>query len=228
MNLKIFYHVVDLPFFTFLVHEQFTEMRYSGLLDIAEVYVCCNYNEANYRSLQNEYKNYTNIHWIFQQNVSHDFEIPTLNFMKDMADNSEEEFFALYLHLKGIMHLGGPLQVPTTHWRWLMNYFNITKWKDCVAKLEEGYDAVGCLINPDVPPKHFSGNFHWARSSFIKKCNKFLLPHTIGFAPQIPHGKHYRFDAEAWYGYNNANMYSLYNVWQDYYTQECPPYLYRE
>lgn len=226
MNIKVFYHAVDLPHFSSIVNEQLNEIKISGLLDVSEIYVVCNYNESSYDLLKQQYKNCANIQWLSQKNIPNDFEIPTLNLMKDMADHSENEFLALYLHCKGITHIGSHCETPTKHWRWLMNYFNITRWKDCVSKLNEGYDAVGCLMNNDIMPKHFSGNFHWTRSTFLKKCNKLKLPHTVNFSPQIPHNRDYRFDAEAWYGHNNAKMYDFFQSHLNHYYDEFPPNLY--
>ena len=46
-----------------------------------------------------------------------------------------------------------------------MEYFNIIKWKNCVEKLDEGYDCCGVC---HVEYKYFLGNFWWANSSHIK------------------------------------------------------------
>jgi len=229
MNLKVFYHIVDLPGWKDITDEQLSDMKVSGLLDIAEVYINCNYNESSFDSLREEWKDYSNIKWIFQNNLKEDFEHPTWLLFQDAANTSETEFYGLYLHQKGITHRGTHRAIPTKHWRWVMNYWNIIKWRDCIAKLEEGYDAVGCLLHPIFVPPIFMGSFHWTRSSFVKKSKQLVLPSTIGYASQhIPNHPLYRCDIEGWHSWNNAKMGTVYNVsgeWynHDFYNQEFPP-----
>ena len=229
MNLKVFYHVIDFPDWKDITDEQLSDMKVSGLLDIAEVYINCNYNESSFDSLREEWKDYSNIKWIFQNNLKEDFEHPTFILMKNIADESEDDFFALYLHLKGITRIGTSTETPTKHWRWLMNYFNITKWRDCVEKLEEGYDAVGCIMQPKrAIPQHFSGNIYWVKSNFLKKCMQLPLPSSTNFLTYVPGNiLSYRNDVELWCGYNNANLYCIFNVDHDFYNNEFPPHLYR-
>lgn len=58
------------------------------------------------------------------------------------------------------------------YWRNTLNHYMMTRWRDCVKALET-HDVVGlqCI---EEPYKHLSGNFWWARASYIK-----TLPHPI-------------------------------------------------
>jgi len=54
-----------------------------------------------------------------------------------------------------------------------MKYFNIYKYKDCIEKLVDGYDAVG--INFHLTPNyHFSGNFWWTSYSHIRNLERLV------------------------------------------------------
>jgi hypothetical protein len=93
------------------------------------------------------------------------FEIPTINLIRTFCeynDNCE----ILYLHTKGISYNNKNV----SDWKNMMLYFLIDKCVDCFKKLEE-YDTVGCNYQ-ESPHKHYSGNFWWAKSDYIKRLNK--------------------------------------------------------
>jgi hypothetical protein len=52
-----------------------------------------------------------------------------------------------------------------------MEHFCITRYKDCVKLLGE-YDTVGVNLQSN-PLWHYSGNFWWANSSYIKQLDRF-------------------------------------------------------
>jgi len=225
MDLKVFYHVIDRSGWNDITQEQLEKMFQSGLLDNCELYMNCHYVESSFDQLRQQY-NRPNIHWIFRGAAKEEFEHPTAILMQETALSTDKEFYALYIHQKGITHLGTAAETTTKHWRWLMDYWNVERWQDCVAKLNEGYDAVGCLWLPKPFP-HFSGNVHWTKASFLRRCNQLKLPSKVGFEKQTAQPYHYRHDIETWYGFNGVNGYSLYNDSIDHYWQECPPEIYR-
>jgi len=231
MNIKIFYHLVDLPGYETIFAEQFKKLNSSGLLDKAEIYMNVHYKDKHsYDNIKEQYKDKTNLIWSSQPDIEN-FEHPTWVLMQQTAINSSEEFYCLYLHLKGITHIGNPVkEIPNTHWRWLIDYWNIEKWEDCIVKLQEGYDAVGCLLK-DTVPRHFSGSCSWTTSNFLKKSQILKLPSEINFQGQVPGlntGHPYRCDIEFYHGYNNANMFSFHNTNHDFYRDEYPPENYRK
>ena len=124
----------------------------------------------------------------------------------------------LYIHTKGV-HSGfnrrQKYTIKANDWRHLMEYFLVENWVQCVKQLEDGYDA--CGINwrfteffEDVLG-HFSGNFWWARSSYLK-----LLP-------EIKRSKH-RGEQEFWIGRCSPKVCCLYesglNHYRSYYPRE--------
>jgi len=102
--------------------------------------------------------------------------------------------YILYAHTKGSFNLNQ----QNIDWCKSMTYFNIIKWRDCVARLNQ-FDAVGCnwfdfsgqspshLGGPHVGQRWFAGTFWWSKLNRIR---------DIGRGPT-----HYtRWDAEVWIG----------------------------
>lgn len=230
MEIKIFYHLVDWPGYEEIANDQLQKIESSGLLSNAELYMNINYkNEECYGSIKEKYKNYTNIKWSFRSDIQNQ-EHTTWVLMQQTAINSTKDFYALYINQKGITHINDPVKhIPTLHWRLLMDYWNIEKWKDCIDKLHEGYDAVGCLLK-DTVPRHFSGSYAWTTSDFLKKSQILKLPSEVNFQAQVPGlntGHPYRCDVEFYHGHNNAKMFSFHNTDHDFYRYEYPLEKYR-
>ena len=94
------------------------------------------------------------------------FEIPTINLIHafcEYNDNCE----ILYLHTKGISY---PNSKNVIDWKNMMIHFLVNNCKDCFELLKQ-YDTVGCNYL-ETPFKHYSGNFWWATSNYIKKLNR--------------------------------------------------------
>ena len=231
MNIKVFYHVTDLPGWEAITQEQLGKLQSSGLLECCELHVNLNYNESSFDQLKKQWPQ-PNIQWHFSPNLKEDFEHPTAILMKSIADSTEEEFYALYMHQKGITYLGTDRELNVKHWRWLLDYWCIERWQDCVAKLAEGYDTAGANYHAKNGRlgAHFSGTESWVTASFLRKCNPLVLPSTINFEKQIPRNRlSCRYDIEAWFGYNNARAACLYHSgYGDHYSQPYPPELYRD
>jgi len=94
------------------------------------------------------------------------FEIPTINLIRtfcEYSDNCE----ILYLHTKGVTC---PNSKNVIDWKNMMTHFLVNKCTDCFELLKK-YDTVGCNYT-EAPHKHYSGNFWWANSSYIKRLSK--------------------------------------------------------
>jgi hypothetical protein len=76
--------------------------------------------------------------------------------------------------MKGIsVPVGSWERLVRDDWKHCMAYFNVEKWRDCVKKLEEGYDTTGVCLHENVRKtkrKWYYGNFWWATSDYIKTC----------------------------------------------------------
>jgi beta-1,4-mannosyl-glycoprotein beta-1,4-N-acetylglucosaminyltransferase len=90
-----------------------------------------------------------------------------------------EDFNVLYLHTKGIRHNNTNINV--TDWVKYLSYFNIYKHDVCINQLSN-FDAVGVNLQNE-PHFHYSGNFWWSKSKYIKKLS--LPIHTEYNSPEF-------------------------------------------
>ena len=138
-----------------------------------------------------------------------------------------ENFYCYYLHSKGVSKLNQRGRInPIKSWRNYMEYFIIDKYNNCIVELNSGVDAVGVKLRPTPKgnpnntlmfwwgksnispiPKHFSGNFWWSKSDYIKKLPDIKIL-----------SKYDRHEAEFWIGYMNGNLKSLHDSKEAGYT----------
>jgi hypothetical protein len=90
-----------------------------------------------------------------------------------------------------------------------MLYFLVEEYKNCISILDEKYDTVGCDYSIDLdqrifngyhpypPPPHYSGNFWWANSNYLKTLPKLCIQPPERNAPEF------------WLFQNNPNFYNL-------------------
>jgi hypothetical protein len=125
-------------------------------------------------------------------------ETNTLKWIRNYAKKNPGDYI-LYFHTKGITRMSP----GTESWRRYMEYFTIEKWKDCIAKLQEGFDCCGVLWNVDTPlglHPHFSGNVWWATTDYINTLDHEFLDTD------------YRFDREFWIGTGpDAKVFEFHN-----------------
>lgn len=87
-------------------------------------------------------------------------------------DCLNEDMRVCYIHSKGItsslkLNISDVQQYKNYYyWRQYLNWGVIEMWKACVSALQE-HDIAG-INYYTKPSKHFSGNFWWANSSYIK------------------------------------------------------------
>jgi len=226
MKISVFFHILDFPQGRHIIESQLDTLIASGIMEHSELFFHCNYNISNYEWLRERLTDYKNVCFIDQGIRPEDYEIPTLAHLKDHCDNQTEESFVLYLHHKGITR---PYSEPVRDWRDLMMYFNVTQWRDCVGKLHQGYDTVGALWRGDYHYPHYSGNFWWAKSSYIKQLPAFRKPSENNYQSQfgfadVPHKE----DAEFWLGLARPKAYCFHKYTVDHYQHLYPPELYRK
>jgi hypothetical protein len=137
------------------------------------------------------------------------FEIPTINLIHTFCkDNDDCEI--LYLHTKGISY---PTEQKIIDWRNMMLYFLVDKCTDCFELLKT-YDTIGCN-RTTTTANHYSGNFWWANSNYIKSLNKISDSAN-------------KYDAEFWLFSNKSiKSYEIYNSNINHYHFEYPAEKYR-
>jgi hypothetical protein len=90
-------------------------------------------------------------------------------------DSQNEDMKILYLHSKGatstLRHLQLSVEANTFktyyYWRQFLNWGVIENWRKCYEALRLN-DIAGVNFY-DFPSKHFSGNYWWANSRYIKR-----------------------------------------------------------
>lgn len=88
----------------------------------------------------------------------------------DVLEKDKEKFgdsdYILYLHTKGASKQDNQNVIS---WRHLMNYFNIEKCKNIFKIFEKtDYNTYGVLLGSLGKWKLYSGNFWWAKASYLK------------------------------------------------------------
>jgi hypothetical protein len=125
-------------------------------------------------------------------------EFVTLELIEKDKEKFGDSDYILYLHTKGASKQD--LENVIT-WRHLMNYFNIERCKNVFKIFEKtSYNTYGVLLGTAGKWKLYSGNFWWAKASYLK---------TI----EVGGVKRSRFNAELKYIQNGKDWkpYSSYN-----------------
>jgi len=77
--------------------------------------------------------------------------------------------YVYYCHTKGVSY---DQNFKSDIWRRVMAEAILERsWKECVDKLDEGNNTCGIMNHRD---RYYSGNFWWAKASYIKTLKKPL------------------------------------------------------
>lgn len=181
-----------------MVDEQLARLKRSGLYQAAESIQCCVVGRK--RFIPNDKK----IQIISHHSDRKKWEWPTLTAMRDFCVGSPD-VKVFYFHTKGISLRGNSAQISparaarSADWRYLMEYFLIDRFQDCVTALDT-VDVCGVNFRGGggknvwmyrVP--HFAGNFWWAKGSYVAG----LPVITADLAEK-------RTDAEFWVGHGEG------------------------
>ncbi len=95
-------------------------------------------------------------------------EMDTIKLLWDTCSQYVDNKNVLYLHSKGVSR---PSCENVKAWIDYMEYFLIDKWKICLSEI---VNHTTCGVNLQAEPMdHYSGNFWWAQSNYIKTLNRF-------------------------------------------------------
>lgn len=114
----------------------------------------------------------------------HLYERATLYWMHKYCSSSTNNVAVLYLHSKGVKHgETSPYKDSIDDWVNLMETVLVDHHEVVFECLKE-VDACGTIffLLPPYPP-HYSGNFWWANSNYIKQLNGTIPPDYI--APEM-------------------------------------------
>ncbi|WP_462247688.1 hypothetical protein [Ekhidna sp.] len=135
------------------------------------------------------------------------YELPTLQLLWERCESLKENTPICYVHTKGVTT---PKAKNRRLWRETLNYWNLRRWKDNLSLLKEfdtsGARAFNFQVN-DIALPHYSGNFWWANSDYIKKLESpenYIENFGVSYNPDNSDPK--RFGCEFWIGSGNPRM----------------------
>lgn len=100
------------------------------------------------------------------------YERPTLLHMREQSEYESCKYW--YMHTKGIRHFGKSNERNIINWINLLLYWVVSKWKGAVNVLDT-HDTYGCLyIARGQFEPHYSGNFWWATSKYVKTLSRTI------------------------------------------------------
>lgn len=227
MKKHIFYHIFPIFNWCDLVQDQLLNIFESGLYENIESLnmVLLSSDSKNLEWLQNLVSKFSKINVI--QDINENLaERPTLSRINDFAKTRAENELVLYMHTKGISYflnedysLEGSFRRKQFAWRKYMEHFNIYLWRNAEKVLSTGFwDAYGVNLRnaPDYYNYHihYSGNFWWATTDYLKSLNKEYFLQDLG-------RKDDRVYAEFWIGSGNeARLYEAHESNVDHYRKE--------
>lgn len=183
-NIVGFIHVCMINDWKAILLEQIKIMQESGLYDYMRVAnICCLGSEYDKGELEKLIEPHGKLRLAEHTGDLNTFEFFTLEFLKGVCDRSGE-FYGFYIHTKGVSwpgHEGGK------YWRDYMNHYVLRKWMLDVRFLNIGYDTCGVKLINKGWPLHYSGNFFWFKSDYVKR----LIPVSMM-------NRKDRFNAEMW------------------------------
>jgi hypothetical protein len=166
--MDIFFHVYLKNDFSHILLNKFKKFKASGLYDKADkIYLTLFGDIEKHQEFLSDLKDlYRKIEYAVIANKEFDNEADTLNFILRKAELYEKNTPILYVHTKGVSHIHPTLKKNIDAWVRYLDLYVINKWEECLEGLEEN-DAAGGLYETS-DPKHFSGNFFWANSDYVK------------------------------------------------------------
>ena len=213
----IYFHICTLGPWKIVVNRLYQKIINSGLIDIVEkinVVVLGNAVDQVKKLLA-----HPKVNIIYTSRNTGIYERKCLSLLQDHANKEDCRF--MYIHSKGITKR----DIGINDWIELLIYFNIEQHQQCIKGLEQ-FDTVGVNIN--TAPKnilrnatvkdpnksyHYSGNFWWANSDYVRTLSKTIGPKYL--------------DPELWIG--GGNKKTMLSLWQsgiNHYNHRYPRSIY--
>lgn len=190
-----------------IISDQINQIIDSGLYDICnQIFYGCSCDTCD-EVLQNFFINYKKMKKLSSQGTNVHENMTINEIIKFSKDN---KCYILYLHSKGVTGKSN----NQTYWRdFMMNYL-IKMWRVCVNLLNNGYYTVG--VNYQKFGPHYSGNFWWADSEYIKKLdyitdlsNRYMAEYKL--LEIAEKNKHINISSEFWISIINRFKTGLYS-----------------
>lgn len=200
-NIEVFYHLYipdteNAKMWVWWVDEQLSAIKQSNLHKHAKINIAITmpifrdnlYSDVkSYLALKYPFAHILNVRDTAMENI---YEGHTLSYLYDACLSKDID--VLYFHSKGSANFN----MYSFNWKQILNHFCITKWKECVERLEH-CDVVG-VSDPSIKNGRFkidgfaSGNFWWSKSEHIRK-----LKHPMNIS-EYARGMSSRYTYEHW------------------------------
>ena len=147
-----------------IINEQISTLINSGLYNKSKkIYYGCNCHNCDHNlEYLNNYTKFEKLSSAICPNKP-TFENDTINSMIKFAKNSNELFYGYYIHTKGTT-----AKSYSQHaWRRFMMYWMMARNDLCIDILNRGFNTVGV----NYTHEHYSGNFWWFSSNYLKKLD---------------------------------------------------------
>lgn len=141
--------------------DQYNYIKQSGLYDKLDyIFVTM---LGKYKKLPCDYK----VKLIYYSQNSNEWEFPNYKRIKFFSDNVEDNIKILEIHTKGVLN-----KPHAYEWRKYLEYFLIEQHQLCITNLDN-FKCIGVnhqyYFTDEIKYKnHFSGNFWWSTSEYIK------------------------------------------------------------
>lgn len=151
-----------------IIQRQFAKLESSGLLERAAAVHIGYIGKEPFPC--EDVIGHPKVQMAVQQERGH--EDVTTRALKEFCDGLDHNCAVLYMHTRGATRRAN---TPAEDWTLMMEHFTIERWRKAVSMLS-GFHTCGCEMwshRRRVPPRkdfvyHYSGNFWWARSEYIK------------------------------------------------------------
>jgi hypothetical protein len=212
-KLYVVFHICPVNEWKNVVSEQINSIQSSGLYDALEkLYVCTSppLGLSDSETLVKKYfaeLNLAKVEFLCSTS-SRTFENATMNAMVDKSVdivNNDIDAFFLYIHNKGTFHPNN----QAAKWRRSMMRHVVHNWNQCAQLLDMGFKTAGPFYNWTT--KYYSGNFWWARATFLASRKKIDANGYRGLAES------FLMDHEMINVKEHANLKGL-SIW-DHYTR---------
>ena len=214
-DILVFMHVCNLNNGIEIFNEQLKKIQSSEIYyHIKQIYVCY---LGNIEMIANYINDDSKIEFIHLSNNIKYYEFLTINKIKQIVNEEKEDYKILYIHNKGTRKVGNEKVVES--WRMMMEYFLIEKGLHCYINLDF-FDTIGInILNENISEQakvnpshsyHYSGNFWWSKSSYIKSLIYLNLNNTN--IEEIENLEIKRYQCENWIlsNYKNRNIGIIY------------------
>lgn len=160
-----------------ILDNQLKLLKESELYDeLTSFYMGVYGDDESFNTFKNKIEKYDTLFKIYINRIYDNlYEYPTIQQLHNFS--KMQDGYVLYFHLKGVWssNKSNINKDAINSWRDCLEYFNIEKWKNCVQKLDQGYDVVGALYNYNKLEPLFSGNFWWANTNYLKKLPELIF-----------------------------------------------------